>query len=99
MHGDPDQIEALAGSLRRAAERVADQGRAIRDVVCGLDWTGEAADAFRSRMACRAAACDTARDDLVAAAVACERHADEVADALRWCTADGLLAATAGAAR
>lgn len=99
MQGDPDQIDALASSLRRAAEHVADQGRAIRDLARGLDWTGEAADAFRSRMAGRAAACDTARDDLVAAAVACERHADEVADALRWCTADGLRAAVAGAAR
>lgn len=99
MHGDPDQIEALAGSLRRAAECVADQGRVIRELAAGLNWTGQAADAFRSRMAGRAAACDTARDDLVAAAVACEQHADEVRAVLRWCTADDLLAAIAEAVR
>ncbi|MDQ3155015.1 MAG: hypothetical protein M3R63_25865 [Actinomycetota bacterium] len=84
MHGDPDYVEELAHSLRRAAERAADQGRVIRDVARGVDWTGAAADAFRSCMAGRAAACDTARDDLVAAARACEQHADEVRDALRW---------------
>jgi len=84
VHGDPDHVEELAHSLRRAAERAADQGRVIRDVARGVDWTGEAADAFRARMARRAAACDTARDDLVAAARACEQHADEVRDALRW---------------
>ena len=78
MYGDPDQIDALARAVRDHAERADEQSHRVRDLCRVLPWTGAAGDAFRIRMARRAAACAGARDDLLAAATALEHHGDEV---------------------
>ncbi len=78
MYGDPDHIDALADMLRAHAERADEHSHRVRDLGRTVPWTGDAGDAFRNRMARRAATCAPARDDLLAAATALERHADEV---------------------
>ena len=78
MYGDPDQIDALARTVRDHAERTDEHSHRVRDLGRVLRWTGVAGDAFRTRMERRAAACATARDDLLAAATALEHHGDEV---------------------
>ncbi len=78
MYGDPDQIDALARTVRVHAERTDEQSHRGRELARTLPWTGDAGDAFRIRMARRVAACADARDDLLAAAAALEHHGDEV---------------------
>ena len=78
MYGDPDQIDALARTVRDQAERTNEHSHRVRDLGRVLPWTGVAGDGFRIRMARRAAACAAARDDLLAAATALEHHGDEV---------------------
>jgi len=78
VYGDPDQIDALARTVRDHAERTDEHSHRVRDLGRVLRWTGVAGDAFRTRMERRAAACATARDDLLAAATALEHHGDEV---------------------
>ncbi|MDQ3887165.1 MAG: hypothetical protein M3308_09240 [Actinomycetota bacterium] len=78
MYGDPDQIDALARTLRGHAQRTDEHSYRIRDLARDLPWTGAAGDAFRMRMTCRAATCEVVRDDLLAAATALEHHAEQV---------------------
>ncbi|MCP2260340.1 hypothetical protein LX15_004053 [Streptoalloteichus tenebrarius] len=78
MYGDPDKIDELARSLRAQAARAAEQASRVRDAVAAVHWEGQAAAAFRQRMAQRVKACETAQADLLAAAKAVEEHADEV---------------------
>jgi hypothetical protein len=78
VYGDPDQIDALARTVRDQAERTNEHSHRVRDLGRVLPWTGVAGDGFRIRMARRAAACAAARDDLLAAATALEHHGDEV---------------------
>lgn len=78
MYGDPDQIDALSRTVRIHAEQTDEQSHRVRELARTLPWTGDAGDAFRIRMARRAAACAATRDDLRAAAAALEHHGDEV---------------------
>jgi len=78
VYGDPDQIDALARTVRIHAEQTDEQSHRVRELARTLPWTGDAGDAFRIRMARRAAACAATRDDLHAAAAALEHHGDEV---------------------
>ena len=82
MYGDPAKIEQLAVALRTQATRAGEQADLIRTAVDAVEWRGEAADAFRERMARRIKSCETAQADLTAAADAVQRHAERVRELL-----------------